>query len=670
MKKTRKLQWGILSTGRIAGVFANGLETSKTGTLVAVGSRTPQSADEFGKKFKVARRHGSYEALLADPEVDAVYIAPPHPQHAEWAVKAAEAGKHILCEKPIGINHAEAMAIVEAARRHNVFLMEAYMYRCHPQTAKLVELIREGAIGEVRVIHATFSFNAGWNPKSRVFANELAGGGILDVGGYCVSMSRLVAGAALGRTFVEPVEVRAAGHLGETGIDEWVVGTLKFPGDIVAQVATGVRVGQENVVRIFGSEGWIHVPSPWFCRPNERGAHLIVQRSGDKKPQEIKLKERRGLYTIEADNVAANIPRRQAPSPAMSWDDTLGNMRTLDQWRAAIGLTYNSEKPPFPIPTLTRRPLRVRPGSVMKYGRIEGVHKPVSRLVMGAMIEGTSFQYPHAHVMFDDFFERGGNCFDTAHIYWGGRSDQILGQWVKNRGVREQVVILGKGAHTPFCNPTDLTRQLLETLDRLQTDHLDIYMMHRDNPDIPVGEFIDVLNEHKRKGRIRAFGGSNWSIPRVEAANAYAKRKGLTGFAAVSNNFSLARMVDPVWPGCIAASDRKSRAWFQKRKMPLFAWSSQARGFFVHGKPGHKADAELVRCWYSDDNFRRLARVKELARRRKASPITVALAYVLHQPFPTHALIGPRTLEETRTSWPALEFELEPKDLRRLNLES
>jgi len=202
-------------------------------------------------------------------------------------------------------------------------------------------------------------------------------------------------------------------------------------------------------------------------------------------------------------------------------------------------------------------------------------------------------------------------------------------------------------------------------------DYVDIYMMHRDNPEIPVGEFIDCLNGEVRAGRMRAFGGSNWALERVEAANAYAEARGLQGFSAVSNNFSLARMVDPVWTGCIQASDPKSREWLTRRQLPLMPWSSQARGFFAgRADPKDLSDRELVRCWYSEDNFRRLARAEELARKRGVLPIQIALAYVLCQPFPTLALIGPRTLAETRTSLPALDIALSADELRWLNLEA
>jgi predicted dehydrogenase/aryl-alcohol dehydrogenase-like predicted oxidoreductase len=657
----RSLVWGILGAGGIAKVFARGVAASKTGTLLAIGSRSQTGADAFGEELHVQRRYGSYEALLADGDVEAVYIATPHPMHAEWAIKAAEAGKHILCEKPLTLNYAEAMAVVEVARAHDVFLMEAFMYRCHPQTAKLIELIREGAIGQVRVIQATFSFHSAFNLDSRLLNNALGGGGILDVGCYAASGARLIAGAAIGKPFADPIEVKAVGHIGpQSTVDEYAVAVLKFPGDIVAQLATGVQVQQENVVRVFGSEGSILVPSPWT--PGLADANIILQRRGEER-QEIRVSAEAGLYALEADTVAAYIAERQ--SPVMSWDDTLGNMQTLDRWRHAIGMVYDTEKPEAQRPPVHGRPLAVREPTTMKYGRLPGIDKPISRLVMGADNQSS---IPQASVMFDDFFERGGTCFDTAYIYGGGVCERILGQWLKNRGVREQVVILDKGAHTPFCTPEHLTSQLYQSLERLQTDYVDLYMMHRDNPDVPVDEFIDVLNEHVRAGRIRAFGGSNWTIARIEAANAYAQSRGLQGFAAISNNFSLARMIEPVWAGCLTASDAESRAWFTKTQTPLFPWSSQARGFFTgRAHPDDHSDPELVRSWYSDDNFQRLERVNEIAKRRGVLPINIALAYVLCQPFPTFPLIGPRTLAETRTSLPALDVELSPEEVRWLN---
>ncbi len=660
-----KLSWGLLAAGRIARTFATGVAHSKSGQVLAVGSRSQARADAFGQELGIPRRYGSYEALLADPDVQAVYVSTPHPMHAEWAIKSAEAGKHVLCEKPLTLNHPEAMAVVEAARRNDVFLMEAFMYRCHPQTARLIELVRQGAVGQVRLIKASFSFHAGPDPNSRLLANALGGGGILDVGCYTTSMARLIAGAAVGKDFAEPLELKACGHLGKTGVDEWAIASLRFPGDILAQLATGVQLGQENLVQVFGSEGHITVPWPWIPSREGGTSRILLHRKGQERPEEIVIETGEYLYGLEADVVAANLEKRQAQPPAMSWEDTLGNMRTLDMWRESIGLVYESERPERQLQPMHKRPLAVRGG--MKYGRIPGVEKEVSRLVMGVDNQRTMV---HAAVMFDDFFERGGNCFDTAYVYGGGNSERLLGQWIRNRNVREQVVILDKGAHTPHCTPEALSRHIQEGLERLQTDYIDIYMMHRDNLDIPVGEFMDVFNEHKAAGRIRAFGGSNWTLERVRAANEYAKVKGSSGLAAVSNNFSLAEMIEPPWHGCLAAWDKPWRQWLKKTQMVLMPWSSQARGFFTpRADPNDRSDAELVRCWYSDDNFRRLERARELAAKRGVPAIAVALAYVLCQPFPTFPLIGPRTIDETRTSILGLDLELTSDELAWLNLE-
>jgi predicted dehydrogenase len=336
------LSWGILSTGRIAGIFAKQLSESRTGRLAAVGSRSWANADKFAAQHHVPRRHGSYEALLADPDVQAVYIATPHTLHAEWCIKAAAAGKHILCEKPLTLNHAEAMAVIEAARKHGVFLMEAFMYRCHPQTARLVDLIREKIIGDVRVIHASFGFHRDFNPEARLYKNALGGGGILDIGCYTVSMSRLVAGVAMGKPFADPVEVKGCGHFVATGVDSWVVASLKFPGDILAALATSVEVQQDSLLRVYGSNGNIFVPAPWAQVADGATTKIVVQRKGE-PPQDVIVESSQPAYAIEADHVAAHLERRQ--SPAMSWDDSLGNMKTLDRWRESIGLVYDSEKP-------------------------------------------------------------------------------------------------------------------------------------------------------------------------------------------------------------------------------------------------------------------------------------------------------------------------------------
>jgi predicted dehydrogenase len=337
---SKKLKWGILGTGKIARKFAEELATSRTGQLVATGSRTAESAEKFTADFPSAA-HASYDALLAEPDVEAVYLSSPHPMHVEWAIKTAQAGKHILCEKPFTMNLAEAKSVVEAAKRHDVFLMEAFMYRCHPQTAKLTELIRSKIIGDVRLIQATLSFEAAFDLQWRLFNKALGGGSILDVGCYPASMARLLAGAAVDKPFDNPVEVRGCAHIGsESRVDESAVASLKFDSGILAQLTCGLRLALENNVRIWGTKGSIVVPSPWFAGHGPGFSKIIIFKGGI--PDEIVVESDRGLYALEADHVAEHIATRQAP--AMPWEDTLGNMRTLDAWRGSIGLTYDADK--------------------------------------------------------------------------------------------------------------------------------------------------------------------------------------------------------------------------------------------------------------------------------------------------------------------------------------
>ena len=653
------LRWGIIGTGNIASRFASQVPTSAANAVVAVGSRSIDSANAFADKYDITNRHGSYDELLADPDVDAVYVATPHPMHPEWAIKAAEAGKHVLCEKPLAINKAWAEAMIEAAVRNDVFLMEAYMYRCLPQTKLVAQLVRDGELGTVHQIQATFAFAAGFRPESRIFADELAGGGILDVGGYPVSYARLIAGAATGQPYADPAAVTAVGHVGETGADEWSVATLFFDGGVTAQVSTGVRLSDQNQVRIFGSEGYLVIEDPWFGGDG-KPTHVTLHKVGE-EPRDISA-DPALIYAAEAEAVAAAIEQRQAPE--MSWADTLGNLTVQDAWRAAIGQQYASERDDAIIPTATGRPLRRRDDAPMTYGKVAGLDKQVSRLVMGVDNQQT---LAHAAAMFDDFVERGGTTFDTAYIYGGGRGEKLLGQWITSRGNRDEIVVIGKGAHTPYCDPASITRQLEESLERLQTDHVDLYLMHRDNEEIPVGEFVDVMDEHFKAGRIKAYGGSNWSTARFDEANAYAEANGKQPFTLLSNHLSLARAYDVPWAGCRHVSDDESQAWLRARQVALFPWSSQARGFFTgRAKPEDRSDEELVRCFYSDENFRRLDRARELAAAKGVEPTAIALAWLLHQPYPVFPLIGPRHISETRTSLPGLSVSLTDEEVAYL----
>ncbi|MGN6683880.1 MAG: aldo/keto reductase [Devosia sp.] len=668
MTTERKLRWGIIGPGGIAQAFRDGVKASRTGELVAIASRNPQRPG-LGDTFPGARIVDGYDALLRDPDVDAIYIATPHPGHAEWAIKAAEAGKHVLVEKPLALTAFEADAIFNAHARAGTFIGEAFMYRLHPATRALGDLVASGAIGEVRMIQSSFGFQMpAFRPEHRLFANDLAGGGILDVGCYPVSMSRFIAGQAAGKPFLDPVKVMGTAHLGQERTDEWAAAVLQFDTGIVAQVSCAVFVQLDNVLRIHGATGRIEVPDFWFAGGDRTGGPGTIRIVRPGKEVET-IEAGRGqphLYSFEADGAAAAIfaGRQEFAAPGMSWADTLGNLRALDAWRAGAGLQYDIETSARRTATLRGTPL-ARGGTRIPRRTIPGLTKQASVVATGFEDFRT---FSSASILLDAFFEAGGNLYDTAYVYGAGATEKLFGEWHTNRGVREEVVLIGKGAHSPLCYPDVIGKQLDQSLDRLKTDYVDIYFMHRDNLDVPVGEFVDAMDAEVKKGRIRGiFGGSNWSRERMQQAIDYAKRTGRQAPGALSNNFALAEMIKAIWAGCIAASDAPYKAWLTEHQIPNFSWSSQARGFFTDRAGRDKRDnAELVDTWYSEGNFARRDRAIALGKELGASPIHIALAYVLAQPFPSIPLIGPRRLQELDDSIKALSIRLTPEQVQWL----
>jgi predicted dehydrogenase/aryl-alcohol dehydrogenase-like predicted oxidoreductase len=659
------IRWGIIGPGTIARAFADGIAHSRTGVLAAIATRDPHKPG-LAENFPGARIVHGYEALLHDPDITAVYIATPHTGHAEWAIRAVRAGKHVLVEKPIALSAFEADAVYHEAKKAGVFAGEAFMYRLHPQTARIVELVTSGVIGSVRIIRSSFGFNMGrFQPQHRLFANDTAGGGILDVGGYPVSMARLIAGAVANKPFLEPLKVAGAAHLGQSGVDEWASAVLQFPNGILADVSCSIMADQDNTLRIIGSEGRIEVKDFWFASGRQGGVGKIeIIRPGHQRT--IEVAEERWLYSFEVDAAGDAIAAgaKEFTAPGMGWADSVGNLRVLDAWRASVGLEYGVEK-------AAKRRLNlaggvVRRGDGVPLRAIPGIAKPASVVALG-------FEYfPNfaaASLTLDGFYEAGGNVFDTAFVYGAGKTESCFGDWHTSRAVpREDVVLIGKGAHSPLCYPDVIAKQLDQSLDRLKTDYVDVYFMHRDNTDVPVGEFVDAMHAEVERGRIRGiFGGSNWTRERMDAAAAYAARTGKSAPAALSNNFSLAEMLDPVWAGCVSASSDAWKAWLTARQMPVFAWSSQGRGFFTDraGRDKHE-DEEIVRCWYSERNFERRDRAVALARQGGRSPIHIALAYVLAQPFPVIPLIGPRTPAELEDSLSALDIRLTTEQVRWL----
>lgn len=665
MTTDQPIRWGIIGPGTIARTFADGIAHSTTGKLEAIATRNPDKPG-LAEAFAGARIVKGYEALLVDPLIDAVYIATPHTGHAEWAIKAIRAGKHVLVEKPIALSAYDADAIFHEAKKAGVFAGEAYMYRLHPQTAKLVELIRNRAVGDIRIIRSSFGFNMGtFRPDHRLFANEMAGGGILDVGGYPVSMARLVAGATDGEAFAEPDKVSGAAYLGQSGVDEWASAVLKFPNGIVAEVSCSIMASQDNVLRIIGSEGRIEVKDFWFASGHKGGVGRIDIIKGT-ETETIEVPEDRWLYSFEVDAAGKAIRegRQEFEAPGMTWADTLGNLRVMDQWRAAVGLEYGVEK--ASVRTTNIAGGKVEAGNAVPKRQIPGISKPASVVALGFEFFPN---FASASLTLDAFYEAGGNLFDTAYVYGGGKTEAIFGDWHTSRNVpREEIVLIGKGAHSPLCYPDMISKQLDQSLERLKTDYVDVYFMHRDNLEVPVGEFVDAMDAEVRRGRIRGiFGGSNWTRERMDEAAAYAQKNGKQQPAALSNNFSLAEMLDPIWAGCVAASNDDWKSWLNARNVPNFAWSSQGRGFFTDRAGRDKRDdEEIVRVWYSDRNFERRDRAIELGQELGRLPIHIALAYVIAQPFPVIPLIGPRTIAELEDSLSALDINLTEDQLKRL----
>ncbi|MDG0809331.1 aldo/keto reductase [Cohnella rhizosphaerae] len=307
----------------------------------------------------------------------------------------------------------------------------------------------------------------------------------------------------------------------------------------------------------------------------------------------------------------------------------------------------------------------------MDYIDIPGSRLPVSRL-----IKGTDYFYHDSYELaatnMDAFLALGGNAVDSAHIYCGGQSEEVLGRYMEERGNRDKIVILTKGAHHdqngPRVNKQAIADDLQVSLERLRTDHIELYALHRDDPDVHVGVIVEALNAHIESGAIGAIGGSNWTWQRLQAANEYAAAHGLVGFTFSSPNLSLAKAKEPYWKDAVSA-DQATIDWHEKHQLPLLSWSSQARGFFTgRFSPDDRSDADLVRVFYNDANWERLARAERLAADKGLTAIQIALAYVLNQPFPACALIGARNAEELRSCDEAMRLALSKAEMDWLDL--
>jgi aryl-alcohol dehydrogenase-like predicted oxidoreductase len=320
----------------------------------------------------------------------------------------------------------------------------------------------------------------------------------------------------------------------------------------------------------------------------------------------------------------------------------------------------------------------------MRYGSVNGIAKPVSKVVLGTMIiANAGEEYERSAKLLDAALAQGVTCLDTANVYGGGQSEMGIGRWFKERGAREQMVVLTKGCIPSQVRsrvtPFDMAADIHESLARLQTDYLDIWMLHRDDERVPVGEIVEWLNEHVRAGRIRAFGGSNWRHQRLAEGNAYAKAKGLVGFSCSSPNFGLAEQVQDPWgPGCVTISgpaEAPARDWYRDHGIPVFAYSSLARGL-LSGRISRENLAEGVakldhaaRTAYCHEvNYQRLDRCWELGRAMGLTVPQVATAWLMAQPLPVHALVGAASPEELANTIAGAEVRLSAQEAAWLDL--
>jgi predicted dehydrogenase len=305
---------GFLTTARINDAILDGARRGDVAEVVAVGSRDLGRAEAYARERGIERAHGSYEAVLADPDVDAVYVALPNALHVEWATRALEAGKHVLVEKPFSTRPEEVEATFDLAERAGLVLTEAFMYRHQPQAKRLQELVDEGAIGELRLVRAQFSFNLTRTVDVRLDA-ELGGGALLDVGAYCVNVSRLVAG--------EPEVVHAEQVVGPTGVDLRFAGVMRFPGDVLGHFDCGFDLPRRHEVEVAGSEGLLRL-SPAFG--DDRGV-LELHRGDDVETVPLPETHR---YQLEVENFAAAV---RGDEPAL-----LGRADAVGQARALAAL--------------------------------------------------------------------------------------------------------------------------------------------------------------------------------------------------------------------------------------------------------------------------------------------------------------------------------------------
>ncbi len=306
------MRLGIVSTADINRKVIPGAQASEKVDLVAVASREQERAERYAKEWDIGRAYGSYEALLEDPDVDAVYISLPNTMHREWSIRALEAGKHVICEKPFSKRPEDVEAAFDAADRAGRLLTEAFMYRHNPQTKRVAELVREGAIGDLRVIRSAFSYSL-YDADNIRLRTDVEGGSLMDVGCYCVSGSRLLAG--------EPETVFGNASIGPTGTDWVFTGALRFPGDVLALFDCGTSLPERDELEAIGTEGSLFLDDPWHCQ------EPVIELRRDDGVERIEL-DFVDSYRLELENLADAIAGDA--TLLLGRDDALGQARAIE----------------------------------------------------------------------------------------------------------------------------------------------------------------------------------------------------------------------------------------------------------------------------------------------------------------------------------------------------
>ena len=306
------VRFGILSTAHINRQLIPGAHASDKVELIAVASREQSKADAYAHDWGIERAYGSYDALLEDPDVEAVYISLPNTMHCEWSIRALEAGKHVLCEKPLSRHPEDVGRAFDAAENAGRLLSEAFMYRHHPQTTRLVELVRKGAIGELRLIRSTFSYSL-YDAENIRLRTDVEGGSLMDVGCYCVSGSRLLAG--------EPESVFGQAYVGPSGTDWVFVGAMRFPGGVFAQFDCGTCLPNRDELEVIGTEGSLFLDDPWHCRTPV----IELRREGEVERIELDPAD---SYQLELENLSDAI-LGEAPL-LLGRDDAVAQARALE----------------------------------------------------------------------------------------------------------------------------------------------------------------------------------------------------------------------------------------------------------------------------------------------------------------------------------------------------